>query len=176
MKTAGVQYLEACFSDDTRSGTWLIGWGKLCHTHLFLALLSYLTHAKWDVVDEHANSIYACDIDGFLDHSAVAGNDGGSAELLKHGLLMEVLSYKIYLEQPDACIVISNAMNSPHQWALRATELHAMATLSGEIMLHMNSAVAGGICYRTVKERVRAQLDALVDDPAFKELFGTVVS
>ena len=67
-------------------------------------------------------------------------------------------------------------MNSPHKLAMQATELHAMATLSGEVMLHMNPAVAGSVCFLTVKEKVRVKLDTIVDDPEFQELFETVLS
>ena len=31
--------------------------------------------------------------------------------LLQEGLEMEILSYKIYLEEPSACVLISNAIN-----------------------------------------------------------------
>ena len=89
---------------------------------------------------------------------------------------MEVLSYEIYLQAPQACILISNAMNSPHKAALRANELKAKATLSGDNLLHIDPAVAGSVCYETGKEKVRQQLDSLVDEPEFKELFDTVVS
>ena len=150
MKTEGITYLKTCFDGNARSGGFLIGWGTLSHSHLLLVLLCYATEAQWDFTE---HPVYPCGPHGRLDTSTVTKNDRVLEELPRGGLEMEVLSYEIYLQEPQACILISNAMNSPHKAALRSTELHAMATLSGEILLHIDPAVAGSVCYETVKEK-----------------------
>ena len=53
--------------------------------------------------------------------------------------------------------------------ALRTTELTAVAVLKGEMIVQMD--IAQQVAFATVKERVRSQLDNVVDDPDFVELF-----
>ena len=46
-----------------------------------------------------------------IDTAAVATKDAVLKLLLQEGLEMEILSYKIYLEEPCGCALISNAIN-----------------------------------------------------------------
>ena len=52
---------------------------------------------------------------------------------MKEGLKMEVLSYKITLEEPKGCGIISCALNKGHEAVLRTTELTALKCLAGEV-------------------------------------------
>ena len=74
--------------------------------------------------------------------SAVAAKDADLAQLLTEGLLMEVLSWKLYKEEPAACTLISQALNSGQALALRTSEFTALAVLSGTVTLELESAVA----------------------------------
>ena len=98
-----------------------------------------------------------CDAGGRLHLAAVAA-DGNLAEMkwqCSHGLQMEVLSWKIYVEEPGACVLISNALNKYHQASLRTTELTALAVLTGEVTRAMESNLADAVAFETIKENVR---------------------
>ena len=92
------------------------------------------------------------------------------------GIDMEILSYKIYLEEPQGCTLISNSMNKVNEAALKTTELQALSSLTGAVTLHAESAVAGKVCFATVKAELRPTLDTFVDDPDFIELFDFVIN
>ena len=113
---------------------------------------------------------------GRVDKAAVAAADSQLAELFEHGLDMEVLSWKIYKEEPSACSLISQALNSGQSLALHTTELTALAVLTGAVTLQLESAVAEQISFETVKEKVRHELDMYVDQPEFIDLFEFVVN
>ena len=129
--------LRTCFSDgsDTMYGT-------LSHSHLLLVLLSMKTGASWTWPAEWAKIIGA---PGGVLMSAVAATDADLANLLTEGLAMEVLSWKLYKEEPAGCSLISQALNSGHTLALRTSELTALAALSGTITLEIESTVAGQV-------------------------------
>ncbi len=107
---------------------------------------------------------------------AVAAKDPGLASLLTEGIQMEVLSWKMYKEEPTACSLISQALNSGQQLALRTSELTALAVLTGAVGLEMESAVAAEVAFETVKDKVRHQSDMYVDMPDFVDLFEFVVN
>ena len=126
--------LRTCFSDssDTMYGT-------LSHSHLLLVLLSMKTGASWTWPAEWAKII---GVPGGVLMSAVAAKDADLANLLTEGLGLEVLSWKLYKEEPAACSLISQALNSGQTLALRTSELTALAVLSGTVTLELESAVA----------------------------------
>ena len=108
--------------------------------------------------------------------AAVAARDESLATLLKEGLLMEVLSWKLYTEEPSACSLISQALNSGQQVALRTSELTALAVLTGAVGFELQSAVAERVSFETVREKVRHELDMYVDEPEFIDMFEFVVN
>ena len=160
--------LRMCFHEhsDTLYGT-------LSHSHLLLVLLSMKNGAKWTWPEERCGVFDAA---GGPDMSAVAARDADLASLIKEGLLMEVLSWKMYKEEPTACSLISQALNSGQQLALQTSELTALAVLTGTVTLELESAVAGRVCFETVKEKVRHELDMYVDMPEFIDIFEFVVN
>ena len=111
--------------------------------------------------------------------SAVAEYDNAKEMLvvLQEGMLMEVLSYKMDIEEPDAASIISQALNKGQDAALRTTELTAVAVLKGEIIAQKSSiGLTAEVAYATVKERVRKELDTYVDEPEFIDLFNFLIS
>ena len=115
-KVAGTKYLEGLFDDNDGM------YGTLSHSHLTLTLLAWETGAKWKLTNERGESRF-CDDKGCLDLSAVA-DVANLAEMLitlKEGLRMEVLGYKIVLEEPRACSIISQALNKGHESCLLYT-------------------------------------------------------
>ena len=89
---------------------------------------------------------------------------------------MEILSLKLYEEEPSACILISQALNRCHQFALITTEVTAVAVLTGAITLKLESAVANEVEFESNRAKVRGELDIFVDEPEFIELFELVLN
>jgi hypothetical protein len=121
----------------------------------------------WKDIFEHS---------GALQMAAVAAKDANLASLLTEGILMEVLSWKMYKEEPGACSLISQALNAGQQLALQTSELTALAVLTGRVGLELEGAVASQVSFETVKEKVRTELDQFVDMPDFISLFEFVVN
>jgi hypothetical protein len=97
-------------------------------------------------------------------------------EVMKEGVQVEVLSWQMDLEQPDAASIISQALNAPQQMGMRTTELTAMSELKGEIIVQMGPNLSQDVAFKTVLARVRSQLHTAADDPDLPELFDFLVS
>ena len=155
----GSAYLQTCFS----AGGDVV-YATLSHSHLLLVMLCWITGADWalDAAEEKLRKF--CDSDGRLNiDAAVAGEN--TKELVitcREGLMMEVLSWRIEVEEPTACSLISAALNLKNVTALRNTELTAMAVLSGEITRQKNSNVAQEVAFLTVKNSVADKLDLML--------------
>ncbi len=152
-----------------------VAYGTLSHSHLLLVLLCLMNGAKWALPDTKKFQDLV-DAGGCFVFAAVAALDPVLASVCQEGLDMEVLSWKMHVEEPTACSLISQALNKGQQVALRTTELTALAVLTGAVTRELESAVADSVAFETVKEKVRKELDMFVDDPEFIALFEFVVS
>ena len=168
--------LQACFPSDAE----VAAYGTLSHSHLLLTLLCWLHGVKWDIpADSFFKDTWARVVSpsGHLRADAVALVDPMLAEAIQRGLCMEVLSWKMQIEEPTAARKISQALNKSHQRALETTQLTAMAVLSGVVIAQQTTTgLTHGAQYETVKEKVRGELDTYVDDPDFIELFDFTIS
>ena len=77
---------------------------------------------------------------------------------MRDGLDMDVLSWKMLIKEPTAASLISQALSTAHNVAIRNSELTAVCVLSGAVALALESAVAGEVCFESVREKVRAEL------------------
>ena len=150
-------FLEKCFSylND-------IMYGTLSHSHLLLVLLSWANGAEWKLEDE-PQWRHMLNPDGTFYNAAVAACDEDLERVMRGGLDMEVLSWKMLVEEPTAASLISQALNKAHSMALRTSELTALNVLTGAVALASESAAAGEVCFESVREKVRAELDMYVD-------------
>ena len=114
--------------------------------------------------------------DGTFNSAAVAACDEGLQRVMRDGLDMEVLSWKMMIEEPTAASLISQALNTAHNMALHTSELTALSVLSGAVGEARGSAVAGQVCFETIRGRVRMELDMCVDQAGFIDLFEFVVN
>ena len=160
--------LRTCFThqSDTLYGT-------LSHSHLLLVLLAMKTRAPWPWPPAWYEIFNGT---GVLGMAAVAAKDESLSRLLTTGLSMEVLSWKVNTEESNACSLIYQALNAGHNLALRTPELTALAVLTGATTLELESAVAARVSFETVQARVRQELDMLVDQPDFVDVFEFVVN
>ena len=175
LKCLGQPLLKSCFGVESN-----VAFGMLSHNHLLLLLLCWANSAKWELNEREKGVLgKALNAEGRLDVDTAVAADNNFAELKKivtQGLLVEVLSWKINVEEPGACAVISAALNAANQVALRTTELTAVAVLSGECALHSSLGCSDSIDFLKVKAAVRSKLDCFVEEPEFQELFSFVIN
>ena len=167
--TSGKQDLKSCFSACKS-----LEFGTLSHSHLTLVLRCWLTNATWGITKDDFLFDFI-NKSGQLDLPAVAVKDPCFAKVANEGLWMEVLSYKMMLEEPTAASLISNALNKGQEAALRTSELTAVAVLTGAVTMQMEGSLSREVDYATIKDKLRNELDTYVDEPEFIELFQTVV-
>ena len=129
-------------------------------------LLSWVNGAEWKLDDE-PNLSKLLNPDGTFYNAAVAGCDEGLDRVMRDGMDMEVLSWKMLVEEPTAASLISQALNKAQSMALRTSELTALNVLSGAVALALGSGVAGEVCFESVREKVRGELDMYVDMSGF---------
>jgi hypothetical protein len=163
-------HLKNCFKDGEQ-----ISYGTLSHSHLMLVLRSIAGGARWDL--QYADGTpKCCTAGGDLDIDAVALKDAAFANYCWIGLKMEILSWKIMVEEPDGARLISQALNKGYDACLQTTEMTALAVMSLDITNAMSSDSAQALAFSTVKTRLRHELDFIVDEPPFVELYEFVIS
>jgi hypothetical protein len=143
----------------------------LSHNHMMLVMRAFLTKAKWKMsVDAKTKLTF---YDGRLDLAAVAAhlNAKEMNQVIQEGIPCEVLSWKMDMEQPEAASIISQALNSQQPMVMRTTDLTAVKVSRGEIMLQLGKGISQKVAYKTVVDRVRAQLDNAADDEHLPEIF-----
>ena len=161
-------FLSKCFTPQSD-----VMYGTLSHSHLLLVMLTLANGGHWKLPEEWNKLLTP---DGSFSPAAVAACDLELGKLLKDGLRMDVLSWKMRIEEPTAGSLISQALNNVQHMALRTSELTAMAVLTGAVGLALESAVAGEVAFESVQEKVRDELDMCVDTPGFMDLFEFVVN
>ena len=151
-KTKGDTDLEVCFPD-----LFQVQFAFLNHTHFGLMIKAFRGRAQWDLQPiqlANGSELHLCDHEGRLSFEGLRNHENGKdlCYLNDKGALVEVLSYKMELEEPFACELISRAMNMKQDVAFMQTELQAWEALSGEIVLpsrahgvshHQSSAYSG---------------------------------
>ena len=134
IRNCGSIAMRCCFDNASD-----VLYGTLPHSHRLMGLLCLQRGVEWTMPDRWAKIVGP---GGKVDCAAVAAEDSQLADLLEHGLKKVVLSWKIYKEEPGACSLISQALNSGQSLALHTTELTALAVLSSAVTLQLESAVA----------------------------------
>jgi len=188
--TSGSQYnAQKCGNDELLASCFQapyenVRYSMLSHNHMMLVMRAFITGAKWNIPAIPADAVKGtqgvtfCDEFGGLSVAAVAATPNGKelAEVLSDGVSCEVLSWKMDIEEPEAASIISAALNQPASLAMLTTELTAIALLKGEIMFQMGRGASECVAFRTVRDRVRAQLHNAADDPDLVEIFDFLIS
>ena len=88
---------------------------------------------------------------------------------------MDILHWKILVEEPGACSLISQALSKGTTLAMRTSEITALSTLLGAVTwVQAQNELA--LSVDVVKKRVCDELDTWVLEPEFIDLFDFVVS
>ena len=143
-----------------------------------LVLLAWLTRAKWDIPYDAERGITYCDAEGRLSVTAVAAHDNEAElqQLMKEGVEVEVHSWKMEVEEPNAASIICCALQKGSELALKTTELTALALLKGEIIRQMGKDLSQMVAYQRVKTAVQLQLDTAAEDPDLPAVFDYLIT
>ena len=173
-KSKADEMLETCFTE----GMSEVRFGTLSHSHMMLVLRAWLTKAKWEIPEDKVMKLIFCDDEGRLSLAAVADHPNAVElhEALREGILVEVLSYKMDIEQPDAASIISQALNEAQELALSTTEQTAVSVLQGLAITEMSKDVGQRVAFQTIKDLARAHLGSAVDEVDFMELYDWILS
>eukprot|EP00959_Pyramimonas_sp_CCMP1952_P291007 6087381-Pyramimonas_sp.AAC.1 len=90
-------------------------------------------------------------------------------KLTQEGMLMEVLSWGIMVEEPTGASPIGQSLNKGADFAMRATEVAALSALRKAIDAALDAAVADQVAFEDVRASVMLELDRVVQDPDFIE-------
>ena len=94
---------------------------------------------------------------------------------------MEVLSWKLVLEEPQGCSQISQALNMGNAVAMATSEATALATLSETVTFavknsQMTNKAAMTCAYEAVKQSVAVELQDFVNRESFVDMFDYVMN
>ena len=126
--------------------------GTLSHSHLLLVLLSIAGGAKWPIradrgQDSQAQLKKLLDQQGRFNPTAVAEHDPALGRFKnEEGMSVEVLPWRIWIEEPNACYLMSNALNKAQELGLRTTEVTALRVLKGSVDAHDEAALTQRLC------------------------------
>ena len=145
----------------------------LSHNHIMLVMRAFLAEAHWEIPCNKEKNLRMCDEKGNLSLSAVAAHNNGKelAAMAHEGIECEQLGWKMDVEEPTAASIISQALNTAQEVALRTSELTAVAVLKGEIIVQMGPYLSQKVVYKSVLERVRRELTVAADDPDFPDVY-----
>ena len=123
------EFLKTCFDVPYNDVRGLM----LSHNHMMLVLRAFMTKALWQLPANEEKGIVYCDAQGKLSLSAVADHPNMKqlAESIQEGIEVELLSYKMDIEEPTAASIISQSLNIEQELGLRTSELSAVAILKG---------------------------------------------
>ena len=163
------EFLKSCFDVPYNDVRGLM----LSHNHMVLVLRAFMTKALWQLPANEEKGIVYCDAQGKLSLSAVADHPNMKqlAESIQEGIEVELLSYKMDIEEPTAASIISQSLNIEQELGLRTSELSAVAILKGEIITQMGSDLSQKVAYKSVIAQVRRELKIAADDPDLPDVF-----
>lgn len=150
----------------------------LSHNHIMLVCRAFQAKAQWNLPAITEKKLVFCDGDGRLSITAVAAHANGVqfAQMMIDGVMCEVLSFKIDIEEPGAAAIISLACNTGNAMAMRTTELTAMAELSGEVIRqNAENNLGQEIRFAAVLQAVREKLETAAADPDLVEVFDFLI-
>ena len=102
---ANDELLSACFQSPYEH----VRVTLLSHSHMMLILRAFLQQAQWDIPANAEKNMTFCDPDGKLSTTAVAESPNGKelGEVMQEGVMVEVLGWRMDVEEPGAAAIIS---------------------------------------------------------------------
>ena len=169
--------LKTCFIEPYDN----VQYNLLAHNHMALVIKAFITKAKWDlepVEQKKMNrTIKFCDEQGRLCQTAVAATANGAelVQVINEGVMCQVLSWKMEVEEPGAAAMISHALNKCASLAMRTSEWSALYTLKGGIIKE-SGRLGERVAFKSVLEATSMELDSAAEGPDLDQLFDFLIS
>ena len=175
-KVSSVSALTPAFSE-----TSTCQFGTLSHSTLVVGLLCLLSGAVWELFSEHKDKglkLMQTGDAGAWNSVALAKAHPRMADVFRDGILFEVLSWRIMLDEPEGtCAKISHAINEAQAVAMTTHEMEALSTVTTVVNdLVKGAAVAGQVDFEEVKGFVKTRLPQYVNDAHFQDMFTFVIN
>ncbi len=162
--------MRACDRDEylAPADAGAISYGSLSHSHLHQVLKNVKAGMKG------AQCPLILDQNGKYSLEKLRSVDPGFAAAVDGGLRWEILSWRMEIEEPDACSIIQSALNAKHAVAMLAHEMQAfskLCELASAAAENRLSADAERTSVSTVVERVQAALATTMPEFAADDNF-----
>ncbi len=115
------------------------------------------------------------DKDGNVDMAAVAVHDLVAKKLAQEGLLMQVISLEIMEMEPTGVSIVSQSLSKRVDFALLTSVVAALREVCSAVDKEVEAAVADQIIFQDIRIKATQQIDRIVQDLDFVELFGFIV-
>ena len=177
-KTQSIASLRMAFSKNS-----VCVLGTLSHSTLIVGLLCLSKGAVWEIPEVFkGKGLEALQTGpgGAWDIEAVCNFSPGIAEILKNGISVEVLSWRIMLDEPrGTCAGISAAINESQSISMKTHEMEAFACVLSTVdeLLNADSSKSSRrvVSLSDVQEKVKTWVPAFVTDIHFEDLFQFVI-
>ena len=150
-----------------------VGVGLLSHNHIALVGHACNNAVVWyaDEASIGASELpWFSDAKGVLSVSAIAGDDNGKEldELLQNGINVEILDWRIMLEEPGGCACISAALNKPNEATCDSDPVSVMREAQRAMIINIkHENGTNNVDYVTLRTQLRHTLGELVDGDEF---------
>ena len=159
---------QKCFTGATDT----CQYGCLAHNHLLLGLKCILNQAGFKWPTKYATSFNRS---GGVDFEHIKKSWPDLHELLTTGIEMIILKPEV-MDEPGACSLISQALNKNQALGGETAETTALASLATAISGKLDSDGRDEITFPKMKEALRHELDAFVDEQHFIDLYQYVLN
>jgi hypothetical protein len=158
----------------------MLGYGTIAHSHLNQVLKNILGGII--VAEEHLPALDARkkillakikDDKARLSVSMLKNHDPTYATYAAEGLMFEILSGDMEVEEPDAADIIQSAQNMKNSIALIPHEMEAIRLTS--TFCSASAALAADITFTSIQEKLAQSMSAVAYDPDFINVFKLVI-
>ena len=149
-------------------------YGLLSHNHFFLACKAIQTQCPMMWPKAYADLFTR---PGGLNMEEVKKQLPVLHGILTRGLWLTLLKPEIMVDHPEACSLISQAMNKNQALGAATAETTALSCMANTLLSIMpSSGVTDKGTFPALKEKLRYELDAFVDDEHFIDLFDFIIN
>ena len=149
-------------------------YGLLSHNHLFLACKAIQNQCPLMWPKAYADLFTR---PGGLNMEEVKKRLPVLHGILTRGLWLTLLKPEIMVDHPEACSLISQAMNKNQALGAATAETTALSCMANTLLSIMpSSGVTDKGTFGVLKEKLRHELDAYVDDEHFIDLYDFIIN
>ena len=166
--------VAACAGDPRLMSTvdgQILMYGSLAHSHLNQVLKNI--RGGMLIALEERMDLQHLIVDGRISLALLAQHDATFARFVRDGLLMDVLSADLDVEEPEGAEIISAACNVKNSASLIPHEMEGIVLTS--TYCSKSSDVAGAVAYDTLRDKLAQSMPHIANDPDFICIFKFVI-